>query len=123
MAMTSMWCGGCLSCDFPFIWAQFCCASVFSDRYVVQLKFVVREDADSLVVAANGDSGCLVEMWELREKPMPIHKLFQPKSHSSQPEPFKTVVSYALTHVLNAYNLCCLNPLHAMDKLDWFEKH
>lgn len=100
-----------------FIWAHFCCAPLFSDRHVVQLKFVVREDADSLVVAANGDSGCLVEIWELREKPMPIHKLFQPKSHSSQPEPFKTVVSYAFTQVLS----CFLNPLHAMDKLDWLE--
>lgn len=83
---------------------------MFSDRHVVQLKFVVREDADSLVVAANGDSGCLVEIWELREKPLPIHKLFQPKSHSSQPEPFKTVVSYSLTQVINAYNLHPLNP-------------
>lgn len=68
--------------------------SPFTDRHVSQLKFVVREDADSLVVAANGDSGCLIEIWELREKPLPIHKLFQPKSHSSQTEPFKTVVSY-----------------------------
>jgi hypothetical protein len=86
-----------------------CCASLFSDRHVAQLKFVVREDADSLVVAANGDNGCLVEIWELREKPLPIHKLFQPKSHSSQPEPFKTVVSYAVADVFYFYNLCYLN--------------
>jgi len=78
-----------------------CCLSLSSDRHVAQLKFVVREDADSLVVAANGDNGCLVEIWELREKPLPIHKLFQSKSHSSQPEPFKTVVSYAMTELFN----------------------
>lgn len=55
---------------------------------VTHLKFVVREDADSLVVAANGENGGFVEVWELREKSQPVHKLFQPKSL----EPFKTVV-------------------------------
>jgi hypothetical protein len=84
-----------------FSFAHCCCLSVSSDRHVAQLKFVVREDADSLVVAANGDNGCLVEIWELREKPLPIHKLFQPKSHSSQPEPFKAVVSFRVTELLN----------------------
>lgn len=55
---------------------------------VTHLKFVVREDADSLVVAANSESGGFVEVWELREKSQPVHKLFQPKTL----EPFKTVV-------------------------------
>ncbi|XP_011263369.1 mediator of RNA polymerase II transcription subunit 16 [Camponotus floridanus] len=55
---------------------------------VTHLKFVVREDADSLVIAANGENGGFVEVWELREKSQPVHKLFQPKSL----EPFKTVV-------------------------------
>ncbi|XP_015604131.1 mediator of RNA polymerase II transcription subunit 16 isoform X2 [Cephus cinctus] len=55
---------------------------------VMHLKFVVREDADSLVVAANSESGGFVEVWELREKSQPVHKLFQPKTL----EPFKTVV-------------------------------
>ncbi|KAL2712763.1 mediator of RNA polymerase II transcription subunit 16 isoform X1 [Vespula squamosa] len=55
---------------------------------VTHLKFVVREDADSLVVAANSENGGFVEVWELREKSQPVHKLFQPKSL----EPFKTVV-------------------------------
>ena len=86
-----------------FISAYCYCSSLSSDRHVAQLKFVVREDADSLVVAANGDNGCLVEIWELREKPLPIHKLFQSKSHSSQPEPFKTVVSYAVTELFKLF--------------------
>ncbi|XP_043485661.1 mediator of RNA polymerase II transcription subunit 16 [Polistes fuscatus] len=55
---------------------------------VTHLKFVVREDADSLVVAANSENGGFVEVWELREKSQPVHKLFQPKTL----EPFKTVV-------------------------------
>lgn len=60
-----------------------------SDTKVTHLKFAVREDADSLVVAANGDNGGLVEVWELREKSQTVHKLFnQPKT----PESFKTVV-------------------------------
>ncbi|XP_025162588.1 mediator of RNA polymerase II transcription subunit 16 isoform X2 [Harpegnathos saltator] len=55
---------------------------------VTHLKFVVREDADSLVIAANSENGGFIEVWELREKSQPVHKLFQPKSL----EPFKTVV-------------------------------
>ncbi|KAJ9590030.1 hypothetical protein L9F63_016846, partial [Diploptera punctata] len=77
-------------------------------RHVVQLKFVVREDADSLVVAANGDNGCLVEIWELREKPLPIHKLFQSKSHSSQPEPFKTVLWQHQSHFMSSSPVVCI---------------
>ncbi|XP_012219681.1 mediator of RNA polymerase II transcription subunit 16 isoform X2 [Linepithema humile] len=55
---------------------------------VTHLKFVVREDADSLVIAANSENGGFVEVWELREKSQPVHKLFQPKNL----EPFKTVI-------------------------------
>ncbi|KDR19237.1 Mediator of RNA polymerase II transcription subunit 16 [Zootermopsis nevadensis] len=77
-------------------------------RHVSQLKFVVREDADSLVVAANGDSGCLIEIWELREKPLPIHKLFQPKSHSSQTEPFKTVLWQHQSHFMSSSPVVCI---------------
>jgi len=61
----------------------------FADTIVTHLKFVVKEDADSLVIAANSESGGFVEVWELREKSQPVHKLFQPKSLES----FKTVVS------------------------------
>lgn len=61
---------------------------LFLDTTVSHLKFVVREDADSLVIAVNSESGGIVEVWELREKSQPVHKLFQPKTL----EPFKTVV-------------------------------
>nr|CAD7441536.1 unnamed protein product [Timema bartmani] len=76
-------------------------------RHLVQLKFVVREDADSLVVAANGDSGCLVEIWELREKPLPIHKLFQPKPHVSQLE-MKTVLWQHQSHFIAQSPVVCV---------------
>jgi len=65
----------------------------FTGTVVTHLKFVVREDADSLVIAANSESGGFVEVWELREKSQPVHKLFQPKTL----EPFKTVVSIRLS--------------------------
>lgn len=64
--------------------------SLFADHTVTQLKFVVREDADTLVVAVNGDAGALIEIWELQEKPLTVHKLFQSKVQSA--EPLKTVV-------------------------------
>lgn len=64
----------------------------FTGTIVTHLKFVVREDADSLVIAANSENGGFVEVWELREKSQPVHKLFQPKSL----EPFKTVASIQL---------------------------
>lgn len=72
---------------------NFCCKS---DKEVTQLKFLLREDADSLVVAANGAGGSLIEVWELLEKPLPVHKLFQPKTQPS--EPFKTVVCTLLNY-------------------------
>lgn len=67
----------------------------FAGTVVTHLKFVVREDADSLVIAANSESGGFVEVWELREKSQPVHKLFQPKTL----EPFKTVVSIQLINI------------------------
>jgi len=69
--------------------AHFLTQLFFTGTVVTHLKFVVREDADSLVIAANSESGGFVEVWELREKSQPVHKLFQPKTL----EPFKTVVS------------------------------
>jgi hypothetical protein len=53
---------------------------------------VVREDADSLVVTANSETGGIVEIWELREKVMTVHKVLQ-KSSTPPPE-FKTVVCF-----------------------------
>lgn len=51
------------------------------------LKFVTREDADSLVVCANTVHGGVVEVWQLTERPVSLHRVFQPP-----PDPFKTVV-------------------------------
>jgi hypothetical protein len=64
----------------------------FADHQIVQLRFVVREDADSLVVTANSETGGIVEIWELREKVMTVHKVLQ-KSSTPPPE-FKTVVCF-----------------------------
>lgn len=55
------------------------------------LKFVTREDADSLVVSANTQSGGLVEVWQLTERAVPVHRVFQPVQPPA--ETFKTVVS------------------------------
>lgn len=56
---------------------------------VTHLKFVLREAADAVVVTASGTSGSIVELWELREKPVIFHKIFQTASSENQP---KTVV-------------------------------
>lgn len=71
--------------------------SLFADHTVTQLKFVVREDADTLVVAVNGDAGALIEIWELQEKPLTVHKLFQSKVQSA--EPLRTVVFLSLSYL------------------------
>lgn len=77
---------------------------IISDHQVVQLKFVVREDADSLVVTANGDTSGLVEIWELREKPVGVHKIFQRSTSSTPPpEPFKTIVSDAQIYLIRKH--------------------
>lgn len=65
--------------------------------YVSHLKWVMREDADSLLVAANNASGSCLQVWELREKAIPVHKLF---AGSDQPQFFNTVVS-------TTYNIFC----------------
>ena len=58
-------------------------ASLLSDscRIVTHLRFVLREAADAVVVAACGASGSTVELWELREKPVSMHKTFQAKAN------------------------------------------
>ncbi|XP_065339940.1 mediator of RNA polymerase II transcription subunit 16 [Cloeon dipterum] len=68
-----------------------------SYQNVVQLRFVVREDADSLVVTSNSDTGGIVEIWELREKVISVHKVLQ-KSSSPPPDPFEIVVWQHQSH-------------------------
>ncbi|CAB0013395.1 unnamed protein product, partial [Nesidiocoris tenuis] len=53
---------------------------------ITGLKFVTREDADSLVVAANSEKGGFVEVWQLTERSIPLHRVFQNSS-----EMYKTV--------------------------------
>lgn len=58
------------------------------------LKFILREDADSLVVAANTDQGGILELWQLSERPVQLHRIF----HNSS-DPLKTVVwQYECSH-------------------------
>lgn len=62
------------------------------------LKFVTREDADSLVVSANTQTGGVVEIWQLTERAVPVHRVFQPTN-----DPYKTVAwqyecSYTTNH-------------------------
>ncbi|XP_030766821.1 mediator of RNA polymerase II transcription subunit 16 [Sitophilus oryzae] len=40
------------------------------------VKWIMREDADSLVVAANSENQSCLQVWELREKALPVHKSF-----------------------------------------------
>ncbi|CAG2170254.1 unnamed protein product [Oppiella nova] len=56
-----------------------CSKALASDAYrsVTHIKFVLREAAEAVVIAASGSSGSTVELWELREKPVSIHKMFQ----------------------------------------------
>ncbi|KAL1502214.1 hypothetical protein ABEB36_007389 [Hypothenemus hampei] len=50
---------------------------------ISHIKWIMREDADSLIVAANSDSQSCLQVWELREKALPVHKSFG-NSESSQ---------------------------------------
>lgn len=56
---------------------------------VTHLKWVMREDADSLVVASSNEVASCLQVWELREKALPVHKLLG----GSESQFFNTVVS------------------------------
>lgn len=56
---------------------------------VTHLKWVMREDADSLVVASSNDVMSCLQVWELREKALPVHKILG----GSENQFFNTVVS------------------------------
>ena len=57
---------------------------------VSHLKFVLREAAEAVVVTTSGAAGSTIELWELREKPVALHKTFQPKNGGEEKLP-KTV--------------------------------
>lgn len=57
---------------------------------VNQIKWIMREDADSLVVSASSDKLSCLQVWELREKAVPVHKSL---GNSDSPQFYTTVVS------------------------------
>lgn len=57
--------------------------------HISQVKWTMREDADSVVVAATSDKSSCLQMWELREKALPVHKSL---GNSETPQFFNTVV-------------------------------
>lgn len=66
---------------------------------VAHVKWVMREDADSLVVAASGENSSCLQVWELREKSLPVHEILA----GAEPKYFKTVLwqyqsSFQYTH-------------------------
>ncbi|KAB0804725.1 hypothetical protein PPYR_01695 [Photinus pyralis] len=61
---------------------------------ISHLNWVMREDADSLVVAANNDCGSCLQVWELREKSVPVHKLLA----GAEPQYFNTVLWQYQSH-------------------------
>ncbi|XP_019881437.1 mediator of RNA polymerase II transcription subunit 16 isoform X1 [Aethina tumida] len=56
---------------------------------VNQIKWIMREDADSLVVSASSDKLSCLQVWELREKAVPVHKSL---GNSDSPQFYTTVL-------------------------------
>ncbi|XP_026687412.1 mediator of RNA polymerase II transcription subunit 16-like [Diaphorina citri] len=44
---------------------------------VARVRFIVREDADSVIVAANGETNSVIEVWELVENAYPVNSVFK----------------------------------------------
>lgn len=60
----------------------------------------MREDADSLVVAANSDNQSCLQVWELREKALPVHKSF---GNSETSQFYNTVVSTIMKYAVRIF--------------------
>ncbi|XP_049826759.1 mediator of RNA polymerase II transcription subunit 16 isoform X2 [Aethina tumida] len=58
---------------------------------VNQIKWIMREDADSLVVSASSDKLSCLQVWELREKAVPVHKSL---GNSDSPQFYTTLWQY-----------------------------
>ncbi|XP_056641241.1 mediator of RNA polymerase II transcription subunit 16 [Diorhabda sublineata] len=56
---------------------------------VSHIKWIMREDADSLVVAASSQKMSCLQVWELREKALPVHKSL---GKADTPQFFNTVL-------------------------------
>ncbi|XP_050308117.1 mediator of RNA polymerase II transcription subunit 16 [Anthonomus grandis grandis] len=57
--------------------------------HISHIKWIMREDADSLVVAANSENQSCLQVWELREKALPVHKSF---GNAESPQFYNTVL-------------------------------
>ncbi|XP_063921461.1 mediator of RNA polymerase II transcription subunit 16 isoform X1 [Zophobas morio] len=57
--------------------------------HISHIKWIMREDADSVVVAASSDKTSCLQVWELREKALPVHKSL---GKSETPQFFNTVL-------------------------------
>lgn len=72
---------------------SFFLSNINNDNLTVShLRWVTREDADSLVVGAtsNTNNNSILQVWELHEADLPVHHLFAAGADTS---PLKTVVS------------------------------
>ncbi|CAG9820870.1 unnamed protein product [Phaedon cochleariae] len=57
---------------------------------VSHIKWIMREDADSLVVTASSQKMSCLQVWELREKAVPVHKSLM--GNSETPQFYNTVL-------------------------------
>jgi mediator of RNA polymerase II transcription subunit 16 len=57
--------------------------------HISHIKWIMREDADSVVVAASSDKTSCLQVWELREKALPVHKSL---GKTDTPQYFNTVL-------------------------------
>ncbi|KAF5301612.1 hypothetical protein FQA39_LY10659 [Lamprigera yunnana] len=71
---------------------------------ISHLNWVMREDADSLVVAASSETGSCLQVWELREKTVPVHKLLA----GSEPQYFNTVLWQYQSHFIYPHRVTSL---------------
>lgn len=69
---------------------------------VARVRFIVREDADSLIVAANGETNSVLEVWELVESAYPVNSVFKKSgllgSGASESSSGLKSVSWRLAH-------------------------
>ena len=52
-------------------------------RSVTHIRFVSRDETDALVISCAGPSGSTLELWELKEKQVPLHKMFSSEGPTS----------------------------------------
>lgn len=58
-----------------------------AEKWISHLKFVSKEDADAVLVTLSSNEGSSVELWDLTEKPVVLHKIFQNKKRNIESKP------------------------------------